>query len=62
MVASSGFNTKLITNKSRSAFEICLKLTIKTSKKKSQQQKNKQRHVYSTPKTLEQSLRVATNC
>ena len=30
-------------------FEICLKLTIKTWKKKSQQQKHKQRHIHSTP-------------
>ena len=50
-MAASGLNTKLITEKSRSSSEICLKLTIKTSKKKSEKQKHrsKQRHVLSIP-------------
>ena len=51
LAASLGLNTKLITDKSRSRFEICLKLTIKASKKKLQQQKHKQRHVHSTPES-----------
>ena len=50
-MGSSGLNTKLTTDRSRSRCEICLKLIIKTSKKKLQkhQYRSKQRHVYNTP-------------
>ena len=52
--------SKADNRKDRSRREICLKLTINTSKKKWQKQKyhSKQRHVHSTPK----SFRHVTSC